>query len=430
MNQRIGGMVATSMLGLLVVGGLFLALGERSAAQGPDGEAVYYVAPSCGGVPSPCYTEVQSAVDAVDDPGDVVQIAQGTYTDVHARGGYTQAVYVSRTLTLRGGYAPDFGAWDPALYPTVLDAQRLGRVFYVGGDASVTIEGLTMTGGDSDAGGGTWGGGLLAIGNSGPSLTVTLRYDQVISNHATVSFGGGGGLAGIFSNVVIEGSTIGHNEALGTGGGARFEQSNVDLTNTVWRDNDSGANGGALYALNLANVAMTNTVLIDNDAGNVGGALVAAGAYVTGKHTTVARNTAGDGSAIYLTGGSLPGYGPSTVSMTNSILVSHVTGVDVTAGPAWYTHTATLDHTLWDGGGVLATGGGNLHVSDTVVGTPAFLSDGYHLGKTSDAIDQGRPAGVRFDIDGDLRPTPGGYDLGADEVPMPIFLPLVMRDVP
>ena len=426
MDNRIVGIGTTVALGLLIVGGLFLVLGDHGAAQGPDGYSVYYVAPSCAGIPTPCYAEVQSAVDAVDDPGDVVQIAQGTYTAVHVRDGTTQAVHVTKTVTLRGGYAADFSAWDPALYPTVLDAQGLGRVIYAAGDASLAIEGLTLTGGDSGVGGGAWGGGILAIGNSGPSLTVTLRHNQVISNQATVSYGGGGGLAAMFSNIVIEDSLIQANQAQGVGGGARFEQSNVDLTNTVWRDNETATNGGAFYAINFASVEMTNTVLIDNNAGNAGGAFVSAAAYVVGRHTTVARNTAGDGTGIYVTGG----FGPGTVSMTNSILAFHGTGIYVYTSPLEYTNSGTLNHALWDGSGLLHDGGGSLTLAGIVTGPPDFCCDGYHIYATSDAIDQGVAAGVRFDIDGQLRPSPGGYDLGADEITEPVLLPLVLKNVP
>ena len=56
--------------------------------------------------------------------------------------------------------------------------------------------------------------------------------------------------------------------------------------------------------------------------------------------------------------------------------------------------------------------------------------DGYHIYPTSAAIDQGVATGVRFDIDGQLRPSPGGYDLGADEITEPVWLPLILRNGP
>ncbi|MCL7455068.1 MAG: hypothetical protein M8467_18685 [Anaerolineae bacterium] len=426
MRKQVAGSLALSILGVLVVALVLVALGDTGAAQGPDGYSTYYVAPSCSGMPTPCYTVVQDAVDDVDDPGDVVQIAQGTYSDVHVRSSYTQAVYLTRTVTIRGGYAPGFGAWDPDLYPTTLDAQRQGHVFTIFGAGSPVIEGLTITGGDTDLGGGNYGGGILAVGNSGPALTVTLRYNQVISNYAGTSFGGGGGLGIIFTNLVMEDNIIQHNQAAGTGGGMRLEQTNADLTNTIWRDNTSASSGGAIYAGNLASVAMTNTVLIDNDASTAGGALVAAAAYVEARHSTVARNTSGDGSAIYVTGG----FGPGTVLMVNSILASHDVGVYVWPSPPDYTNSATLDYALWDGVGVLNSGGGSFVATNTLVGSPGFCSDGYHICPASDAIDQAVPAGVAFDIDRQPRPARAGYDLGADEMYLSVYLPVVVKGAP
>ena len=67
-------------------------------AQGPDGHDTYYVAPSCAGLPEPCFTTVQAAVDAADDPGDVVKVAAGTYTDVNNYGGLAQVVYTETSI--------------------------------------------------------------------------------------------------------------------------------------------------------------------------------------------------------------------------------------------------------------------------------------------------------------------------------------------
>jgi hypothetical protein len=118
--------------------GLGLALGLvwlSAYAQGPDSYSTYHVAPSCTGVPAPCYTSVQEAVDAADDVGDVIKVATGMYTGVSARpapAGYveapasgmiTQVVYITKTVTVRGGYTTTFAEPpDPEANPTTLDA--------------------------------------------------------------------------------------------------------------------------------------------------------------------------------------------------------------------------------------------------------------------------------------------------------------------
>ena len=134
-------------LGLGLALGLLWLLGgdfPTVRAQGGDGIPIYYVAPggNCG-VGSPCYSTVQAAVDAADDPSDVIKVAAGTYTDVNSYGGLAQVVYVDKTVTIRGGYTTtDWNTPDPDANPTMLDAQRQGRVLYIIGDTTPTIEGV------------------------------------------------------------------------------------------------------------------------------------------------------------------------------------------------------------------------------------------------------------------------------------------------
>ena len=152
-------------------------------------------------------------------------------------------------------------------------------------------------------------------------------------------------------------------------------------------------------------------------------------------HNTIARNRNGDGSGIHVT--NFSGFF-STVSLTNTILVSHTVGITVTAG-----NTATLEGTLW-GSGVWANGtpwgGGGAILTGTVnvFGDPGFispLSGNYHITLTPAAVDSGVNAGVTTDIDGESRPYGMGFDIGADEYQPPVvykysYLPVVLRQFP
>jgi hypothetical protein len=133
------------------------------------------------------------------------------------------------------------------------------------------------------------------------------------------------------------------------------------------------------------------------------------------RHTTAARNRGGVGGVCAL--------GGSSVALTNTILVSQATGIQV-----YGCNTATLEATLWGSGGWANTKdwAGTVNVR----GDPAFDSDGwdYHIGPGSAAVDAGVEAGVETDIDGDPRPPGRPPDIGADERELRAYLPVVLRD--
>ena len=526
-------------LGLALTFGLVLLIGlllAMSAARPPDvalaqGPTTRYVAPAptgndsgndCTNSSTPCAT-VQHAVD-VADPGDEIRVTTGTYTGVQGRpvpagypappasGTITQVVYISKTATIRGGYTTAFtDPPGPEANPTTLDAQEQGRVLYITGDVSPTIEGLHITGGNAAGLGGSpsgdSGGGVLVT-----SATITMSNNQVFSNTAT--FGGGlflydsanatlisntisnnkgwthaGGLyfrnssgatlignmisnneapppAGYFGgarfahsdnatlinniisgnhaadqcgggcfqtsgNALLIGNTVISNSAgtpgfVGRAGGLLFISSNGAnlISNTVTNNNTFGS-GGGLY-LERSDITMTNTVIADNQinfTGCSGSGLYVAGSSPRLLHTTIARNSGGDGSGVYVTDvfGSF-----STVALTNTILVSHTVGITVTPGNTvrlestlWYSST-----TNWGGAGTIVTGTHNYW------GDPDFVdpeAGDYHIGPASAAIDRGVNAGVDDDIDGD--PRDSAPDLGADEfVYHNIYLPVILKN--
>ncbi|MEA3342491.1 MAG: right-handed parallel beta-helix repeat-containing protein, partial [Chloroflexota bacterium] len=350
------------------------------------------------------YRSVQAAVDASASPTDVVQVA-GTCRGVETRASYDQVVYISKTLTVRGGYSPDFSAWDPQVYPTTLDAQEQGRVIRIAGTTpgsiTPTLEGLRLTNGRIN----NWGGGVLSrfastiisgchIYNNtsanqfgggiyidaGPNAA--LVNSQVYSNSAGTSFGGGLYIA--FSDDVISVGNTFHNNTAASGGGMYLYHSDATLVNNVVADNEASDRGSGLYISNCSPRLL---------------------------HTTIARNSGESGQAIYVSGSG------HTVWMTNTILVSHTVGITVTGG-----NTATLEATLW-GGGDWANDlnwGGDGHIvgSANVTGDPSFVDpDGgdYHITGASAAVDEGVPMWVSTDIDGDARTVSSAPDLGADE---------------
>jgi len=434
-------------------------LGGSRVALAQAGTGIIRVAttgsdtPGCGGV-TPCQT-VQYAVDQAQ-AGEEVRVASGLYTGVQGRpapseylnppasGVITQVVYISKTVTIRGGYTTAFtDPPDPETNPTTLDAWGEGRVLFITGDISPTIEGLRITNGDAtglgSVGGPDIGGGVYVI-----NATVTISNNRMSSNTAQY----GGGLYLHDSDVTLSRNTVTDNTASERGGGLYLWSSDATLSGNAVMSNTSDYSGGGVYLQFSDNAALsgnavisntaqvggglylwgsdatlTNNVVADNQTTSSGGGLYIRASSPHLLHTTIARNSGSSGVSVSSWSGD---YG--TVALTNTILVSNSIGIDVTAG-----NTATLESTLWYGNVTDWVGAGTIVTgTHNYWGAPLFDADGYHLLEGSEAIDKGVDAGVTTDIDGDSRPQGSDPDFGADEFVPPsgdneLYLPIIMK---
>jgi parallel beta-helix repeat protein len=257
------------------------------------------------------------------------------------------------------------------------------------------------------------GGGLYLL-----SSDATLSGNTVLSN--TASDGGGGVFLHSSSAATFSGNTVAANAANYNGGGVfLYMGSAATLNGNIVISNTAGQRGGGLF-VHFSDATLTNNVVADNRANVAGSGLHIRACSPRLLHTTIARNTGGDGSGVHVDDWSGT---HSTAAFTNTIIYSHTVGITVTAG-----NTATLNATLWHANGTERGGAGVINHTNDRSGDPLFAADGYHLTLTSAAVDRGVNAGVTSDVDGDPRPLGGKYDLGADEFPVKrIYLPLVLR---
>ncbi|MEX2308072.1 MAG: choice-of-anchor Q domain-containing protein [Pirellulales bacterium] len=175
------------------------------------------------------------------------------------------------------------------------------RLFQINSGATVSIKGLTMTGGRATSS----GGGILNSGN--------LTLDSVtVSNNTATQFGGG-----IYStgSLTIENSTIAENwtsvsSNYSAGGAGVYQYGGplLALSNSTVQDNwhvSTSAQGGGLFVRNVTSLSIVSSSLEGNTAGS-GGAIFISGSnndnvdYTVIRDSTIANNSAVRHGGLYI----------------------------------------------------------------------------------------------------------------------------------
>jgi parallel beta-helix repeat protein len=346
-------------------------------------------------------------------------------------------------------------------YQAGIDVDAGGGVYII--TATATLSNCEISG-QADFGGGVFAyhsraalsGNTIRYSNAGwrgggvylaETYNARLSANKIVNNKVFIGEGGGvaiqGGSATLSNNLIANNQSklpygndlqsIQGGVATYGGGGVFVGEGDVTLSGNTIVSNTAQEKGGGIF-LWESGAILQNNVVADNHAGTGGNGLAIVhnptpGIFPRLWHNTIARNTGGDGSGLYL-GGSYAGVQYSgAVAMTNTILVSHTVGISVTGSSA-----VTVDSVLWHSTPVTVSQSptATVTVRNQHTGDPAFAADGYHLTAGSAAIDKGLDAGMGTDIDGDARPDGCFPDLGADEfikgvACRRIFLPLVLR---
>jgi len=296
--------VLVAIVGVML---LVLLLREPLLVDASPAASTRYVAATgddssndCTNSAAPCRT-VQHAVDW-SGPDDEIRVATGVYTGVQARGGMTQVVYISQTVTVRGGYSNDFVTWDPSAYPTTLDAQGQGRVVsIVDTGITPTLEGFVITGGDAtgvtancpNAGGLSDGcGGGIFVYRAHPIIVNNVVTDNVAAVLTGDRSASGGGLCLSWA----DGSVI---------------SGNLIISNTASLGNRGMGGGIHLYfpydVLVVSNQVLSNTATTHNSYYGWGGGIAVSGSgaaatiqdnRIEGNRTNSGTN-GGEGAGIY-----------------------------------------------------------------------------------------------------------------------------------
>ncbi len=279
-----------------------------------------------------------------------------------------------------------------------IDAGAAGRVFHVSGAVTVTISGLTITGGSTIGD----GGGVL---NESGNLTITncvihanhadqdgggvcnlngqLQLDNVTVSDNTANVGGGiyNNSAGIIT--IENGGTISGNQAVSSGGGI-YNADTLTITGISISQNSAGTSGGGIYNLGL--LTIDDVTLHNDDAILYGGGIYNhTGALLNGGYLTISGGHAESGGGVHNCGNAV---------IDNTSFISNVTDVPgVGGGGGIYNHAAgvmTLNNSELTDNFSLFHGGGIYNAGELTVIGSIFDNDsssGYEGGGIYHAID-------------------------------------------
>lgn len=203
---------------------------------------------------------------------------------------------------------------------------RVFNIFF----ATVTLSGLTVTGGLANDGAGIASNGVLDVVNSTISGSTALALGGGILNGGTLN---------------VTNSTISGNQA--TSGGGIFNNTGalagpLTVTNSTISGNDAQGNGGGIA--NAGSATVTNSTISGNSAANTGGGILnSSNGFVTVTNATFSGNTGGgirnDGAAtvansILAGNGAVEIMNTGSLSLTSNVLAGDSTGILVPAGLA------------------------------------------------------------------------------------------------
>lgn len=400
----------------LVIAGFFFAFSGYAQTK-------YFVKANASGANNGttwtnAFIDLQSALD-VAVSGDQIWVATGTYKPSKDQAGSatpsnprTKVFILNSGVKLYGGFTgteTSLTERNIAQNLTILSGDRQGddaagfanmsdNCYHVVAvnrpDAPTVLDGVTVTGGNSDNGvfeelflgqnfGYLYGGGIFTV--EGTNFTL--------------------------SNCIVKGNSAYH------GGGMLNRRTAPTVTNCVFTKNKATRAGGAIFFENLMSAVpvVTNTVMEGNVANELGSAIFNRNSNPVIKSTTIYNNTvATNGGAIY-------NEAPSNPTIVNSIIYKNAGGIPLQnqAGAS-----ATVNYTNIEVGWI---GTGNID-KDPIFNKPGdpdgpdnlwrTLDDGLHLRviSTSANVGSGNDAvGIDTDIAGFARVQNGGVNMGAYE---------------
>jgi hypothetical protein len=334
---------------------------------------------------------------------------------------------------------------DSSVISNAATNQSGGGVFSSNGPLLISNSNILSNTADGDGAGVCVQSGVLTVtdslisGNDAGSLDIDLgggiyTLSSLVSIHDSTitdnNAGRGGGIQVESTGVlIIENTTISDNEATytdSTGGGLHNSSDMAMLTDVTISGNTAGYAGGGIH--NQGPMTLTNVTISGNEARYGGGVNTSGSGVLTVRSSTIVSNSnAGDVGP-----GGVNNY--ATVSFQNTI-VAYNDSPNCTNADTWTSYGYNID----SANTCSFSSTGDQYNTDPDLAPLADNGGGtmtHALPEGSPAVDAGSCEYQSLDQRGKLRPTdlPGvtnvqdGCDIGAFEIALESFLPLVLRD--
>jgi hypothetical protein len=348
----------------------------------------------CGVADTPCLIASITEANTNGQKANDIRLEAGTYTLTavnNTTDGPNGLPSVTSTLTITGEGA------EATMIERAASAPEL-RLMHVAASGRLTLEGLSLTGGNLVFGSGA------GIWNDG---TVTLTNNSALTGNVTL-FGSG---AGIWNHgtLTLTNSTVDDNFAPQEGAGGIWNDGTVTLTNSSLTNNRGGqAIGGGI--VNDGLLTITNSTVAHNSGEGAGG--IFNDGLLTLTNSTVADNYARS------TGGGISNRG--TLTLTNSTLAYNQAGSAGGVGGIFTSGTLILQNTILalnlspiggpDCNGLITSLGNNLIGNPSGCTITLLLTDLIGDPRLGPFIDTGEPGEGYFP----LLPTSRAINTGND----------------
>lgn len=395
-------LIISLLLGLSAVLTLWLIL---SALARPVHADTLCVKPGGG---DGCYASINAAL-ALAQENDTVRVAAGVYQE---------NLFISRTVTLQGGWNLDFSIRDINTFSSTINplnnTQSVVTIQGQSGSPSAvapTVDGFVISGGRADLGS-NHGGGLAIRDSNALIISNTIENNVAfllgggvwvqrgapvlqgnqIRNNLTVGLGQeayGGGVQleaaqAVLAQNLFSGNVVSGTEAYGgglqissTGSGQVTLRLNHFISNTALaHPNTAPAElgyGGAL-ALGGGRAQFHNNTMISNTAATAGGGMFIGGSFedccnLSGQYNLVQANTAVNGGGIFV-GGDIEDccqyHDTNTIVQHNS--AENGGGLFIDGQSAALENSLFFSNTaVADGGGLLLEPGGMISFTNSAV---------------------------------------------------------------